>query len=274
MGDSGGHEGMSNNIKPEPAAPAAAESPKADTVTIRPATTRPFAPDTAHVRALGGTARPATQTGPRLDSRTVFDPVQIRLDGKTCRDLTSASKKEYLLTNGIGGYSMSTIAGLNTRRYHGLLVASQKSPLQRVVVLSKMDELLTLPSGPVSLDTLAERDADATARVVESQLRGSLGALGAGDWAHMAIAYEPVWAIGTGRNATPEQAQEVHALVRRVVASLASGATADAVRVQYGGSVKADNAAALLAQPDVDGALVGGASLEAASLIRIVEAAG
>ncbi len=144
---------MSDNIKPQPAVRAATESPKVDTVTIRPASTRPFGPDTAHVRALGGTARPATQTGPRLDSRTVFDPVQIRLDGKTCRDLTSASKKEYLLTNGIGGYAMSTIAGLNTRRYHGLLVASQKSPLQRVVILSKMDELLTLPTGPVSLDT-------------------------------------------------------------------------------------------------------------------------
>ncbi len=123
-------------------------------------------------------------------------------------------------------------------------------------------------------ETLAQRDANDTARVVETQLRGSLGALGAGDWAHLAIAYEPVWAIGTGRNATPEQAQEVHALVRRVVASLASEATAEAVRVQYGGSVKADNAAALLAQPDVDGALVGGASLEAASMIRIIEAAG
>jgi triosephosphate isomerase len=123
-------------------------------------------------------------------------------------------------------------------------------------------------------ETLAERDGGETARVVESQLRGGLGALAAGDWASIAIAYEPVWAIGTGRNATPEQAQDVHALVRRVVTGLASGSVADAVRVQYGGSVKADNAAALLAQPDVDGALVGGASLEAASLIRIIDAAG
>jgi triosephosphate isomerase len=123
-------------------------------------------------------------------------------------------------------------------------------------------------------ETLAERDGGDTERVVESQLRGGLGALAAGDWARIAIAYEPVWAIGTGRNATPEQAQDVHAFVRRVVTSLASGSVADAIRVQYGGSVKADNAAALMAQPDVDGALVGGASLEAASLIRIVDAAG
>lgn len=112
-----------------------------------------FAPDSAHVRALGGTARPAPATGPRLDSRTVFEPVQIRLDSRTCRDLTRASKKEWLLTNGLGGYAMSTIAGLNTRRYHGLLVVPQRGVAHRAVVLSKMDEVLELPGGPVALDT-------------------------------------------------------------------------------------------------------------------------
>jgi len=94
--------------------------------------------ETAHVRALGGHARPAHLTGPRFDNRSAFDPVQIRLDGKTCRDLTRASKKEWLLTNGIGGYSMSTVAGLNTRRHHGLLVAQMRPPIGRAVVLSKM----------------------------------------------------------------------------------------------------------------------------------------
>jgi len=87
------------------------------------------------------------------------------------------------------------------------------------------------------------------------------------------VAYEPVWAIGTGRNATPEQAQEVHAFLRGVLGSMASPRVAEQTRIQYGGSVKADNAAALMAQPDVDGALVGGASLEAASFLRIVDAA-
>jgi triosephosphate isomerase len=122
-------------------------------------------------------------------------------------------------------------------------------------------------------ETLAERDADRTAAVVEAQVRGGLGALAAADWERVVVAYEPVWAIGTGRNATPEQAQEVHALVRGLVAQLSSHAIAASVRIQYGGSVKPENAAALLAQPDIDGALVGGASLEAASFLRIAAAA-
>jgi triosephosphate isomerase len=92
-------------------------------------------------------------------------------------------------------------------------------------------------------------------------------------WGHVILAYEPVWAIGTGRTATPEQAQEVHQSMRRLVAELAGAARAAALRIQYGGSVKAANAAELMAQPDVDGALVGGASLDAAEFVRIVEAA-
>jgi triosephosphate isomerase len=122
-------------------------------------------------------------------------------------------------------------------------------------------------------ETLAEREAGRTQAVVEAQLRNGLGGLGAADWPRLAIAYEPVWAIGTGRNATPEQAQEVHAFIRGVASGLASSAAAENLRIQYGGSVKAENAAALLAQPDVDGALVGGASLEAVSFLQIVGAA-
>ena len=122
-------------------------------------------------------------------------------------------------------------------------------------------------------ETLAEREANRTQEVVEGQLRHGLAGLTSEDWARMAIAYEPVWAIGTGRNATPDQAQEVHAFLRGVLASMTSRHVADETRIQYGGSVKADNAAALLGQPDVDGALVGGASLEAASFLAIVDAA-
>jgi len=87
------------------------------------------------------------------------------------------------------------------------------------------------------------------------------------------IAYEPVWAIGTGRTATPAQAQEVHAHIRKRIGERLGPAAADAMRIQYGGSVKAANAAALLAQPDIDGALVGGASLDAAELAAITKAA-
>jgi triosephosphate isomerase len=123
-------------------------------------------------------------------------------------------------------------------------------------------------------ETLAEREAGDTERVVATQLREGLEGLTAGDWPTVTLAYEPVWAIGTGRNATPEQAQAVHAQLRGWVSEIAGRATAEALRIQYGGSVKPDNAAVLLGQPDVDGALVGGASLEADGFLRIVAAAG
>ena len=107
----------------------------------------------AHLRARGGVAQPAQNAAARPDARSVFDAVQIRLDGRTCRELPRASKKEWLLTNGIGGYAMTTVTGLNTRRQHGLLVVPMRQPVGRVVVLSKMDETLMLPQGPVPLDT-------------------------------------------------------------------------------------------------------------------------
>ena len=87
------------------------------------------------------------------------------------------------------------------------------------------------------------------------------------------IAYEPVWAIGTGRNATPQQAQEAHAFIRGTLREMSDEATADRMRIQYGGSVKPDNAPNLLSQPDIDGALVGGASLDPRSFAQIVQAA-
>ena len=123
-------------------------------------------------------------------------------------------------------------------------------------------------------ETLAERDAGRTEMVVTTQLREGLEGLGAAEWAQVILAYEPVWAIGTGRNATPKQAQDVHRLLRAQVSELAGAAIAAGMLVLYGGSVKPDNAAVLLAEPDVDGALVGGASLEAKSFLAIVEAAG
>ena len=113
----------------------------------------PTNPQTAHSRALGGIARPVPKTPPKVDPRAAFEAVQIRLDGRVCHDLTRASKKEWLLTNGLGGYAMSTVSGLNTRRYHGLLVAAMRPPVGRAVVLSKMDETLELEDGPLALDT-------------------------------------------------------------------------------------------------------------------------
>ncbi len=117
-------------------------------------------------------------------------------------------------------------------------------------------------------ETLAQRDSGATLQVIEVQARALAGL----DPERLAVAYEPVWAIGTGRNATPAQAQEVHAYLRGQVARLFGGG-ADRLRILYGGSVKADNAAALLAQEDIDGALVGGASLDVEGFSAIIHAA-
>jgi len=121
-------------------------------------------------------------------------------------------------------------------------------------------------------ETLLEREAGRTLEVVSRQVRAALQGLSPADVARLTVAYEPVWAIGTGKTATTAQAQEVHAALRALLDELAGGA-ADQVRIQYGGSVKADNAAELMAQPDVDGALVGGASLKAPDFSQIVKGA-
>jgi triosephosphate isomerase (TIM) len=116
-----------------------------------------------------------------------------------------------------------------------------------------------------------EREAGQTRAVVGRQVRAGLADMTVETGSELVLAYEPVWAIGTGRNATPEQAQEVHASIRRLVGRSHGDGAAAAVRILYGGSVKPDNAAALMSQADVDGALVGGASLQAASFLKIVQ---
>jgi len=119
-------------------------------------------------------------------------------------------------------------------------------------------------------EMLAEREAGHAESVVETQLNGGLEGLTVRDMERIIIAYEPVWAIGTGKTATPEQAQEMHGYIRRKVGESHGTSVADAIRILYGGSVKSDNIRELMAQPDVDGALVGGASLEAESFAKIV----
>ena len=121
--------------------------------------------------------------------------------------------------------------------------------------------------------TLEERESQKTWRVLETQIAGGLKGFAPADLAKVVVAYEPVWAIGTGRTATTAQAQEVHGLIRGLLRELAGAAVAEAVRIQYGGSVKPENAAELLSQPDIDGALVGGASLKAEDFARIVAGA-
>jgi triosephosphate isomerase (TIM) len=122
-------------------------------------------------------------------------------------------------------------------------------------------------------ETLEQRDKGNVEKILAMQLRGSLKDLSEKELLETVVAYEPVWAIGTGRNATPAQAQEAHAFIRYNLAEMSDEATADRIRIQYGGSVKPENARDLMTQPDIDGALVGGASLEAHSFAEIVNAA-
>ena len=120
-------------------------------------------------------------------------------------------------------------------------------------------------------ETLAEREAGQTEKVLEGQVRGSLFGLSKEQMRRTVVAYEPVWAIGTGKTATTSQAQEAHAFIRGLLAKLFDATIARLVRIQYGGSVKPSNARELMSQPDVDGALVGGASLEAQSFTEIIQ---
>ncbi|MDH3718715.1 MAG: triose-phosphate isomerase [Planctomycetota bacterium] len=122
-------------------------------------------------------------------------------------------------------------------------------------------------------ELLQQRQAGQTQEVIAQQFAGSLDGLSPQQASQTVIAYEPVWAIGTGQVATPQQAEEVHVDLRKLLAERYNTAVAEAVRIQYGGSVKPDNAAELLAQPNIDGALVGGASLEADSFLAIAAAA-
>src|SRR5262245_11381238 len=120
-------------------------------------------------------------------------------------------------------------------------------------------------------ETLAERDANQASQVVRRQVSNGIGRLTPQDLSRIIVAYEPVWAIGTGRTATPEVAAEMHAEIRKILADIYGAAAADAIRILYGGSVKPDNISALMKKEDIDGALVGGASLDPAAFAAIVK---
>ncbi|PKN02029.1 MAG: triose-phosphate isomerase [Elusimicrobia bacterium HGW-Elusimicrobia-1] len=120
-------------------------------------------------------------------------------------------------------------------------------------------------------ETLAERESNRAFEVIERQMKGGLAGLSVEDSQKIVAAYEPVWAIGTGKTATPEQAQEIHAFIREKYSALYGGSAASGLRILYGGSVKPDNAANLMRQADIDGALVGGAALKADDFAKIVK---
>ena len=141
-------------------------------------------------------------------------------------------------------------------------------------VKRKLDAVFRIGLIPILCvgESLEERNAGRTHSIVSEQAEQSIGQLGAAEAARLVMAYEPVWAIGTGKTATPEQAQEVHATLREILGKLLGKGTAAQTRLLYGGSVKGSNAKELMAKPDVDGALVGGASLLAAEFTAIVAA--
>jgi triosephosphate isomerase (TIM) len=160
---------------------------------------------------------------------------------------------------------------------HGIVGHSERRQLfgeTDETVRRKVGALLAANVLPIVCvgETLLERDEQRTLEVVERQVRGALTGIPPSALASITVAYEPVWAIGTGKTATSAQAQEVHAALRRILRELGGG-VADAIRIQYGGSVKPENAAELMSQPDVDGALVGGASLKAKDFLAIVKGA-
>lgn len=154
---------------------------------------------------------------------------------------------------------------------------------ERRHVLGETDELInkkvlaSLAGGLLPIlcvgELLEQRDAAQTEQVVERQIKAGLAGLSAEKASAVTIAYEPVWAIGTGRTATRQQAQEVHAFIRKLIAEMYNETLAAEIRILYGGSVKPDNAKELMSQADVDGCLVGGASLKADDFVRIIQGA-
>lgn len=158
------------------------------------------------------------------------------------------------------------ILGHSERRH---VIGESNELINRKVIKALVDGLLPILCVG---ELLEERKAGKTNDIVRRQVEVGLEGVSKADAAKVTIAYEPVWAIGTGVTATPDQAQEVHAMIRALLAGMYDAGLADAVRIQYGGSVKASNAKELLGQADIDGALVGGASLKAADFVGIIKA--
>jgi triosephosphate isomerase len=165
------------------------------------------------------------------------------------------------------GCHYSIVGHSERRQYFG---ETNESVNRRALALLASDLAVILCIG----ETLKEREAGKTLDVLAEQLKGGLKGLGEEHAGQLVLAYEPVWAIGTGHTATPEQAQEAHAFLRGNLAERFNNTVANSIRILYGGSVKPENVDELMAQPDIDGALVGGASLTAASFIGIVDFGG
>jgi len=189
----------------------------------------------------------------RAGSQNSCDRLQGAFTGETSPRMVADVGGKLAL---IGHSERRHVYGESDELVHAKVVAALESGLEVVLCIG---------------ETLAEREAGRTEEVCGRQLGAGLSGVAAGHLRRLTVAYEPVWAIGTGRTATPDQAQAVHAYVRGLFAGLASETAAQALRILYGGSVNAANVRELLARPDIDGALVGGASLEADTFLPIVD---
>jgi triosephosphate isomerase len=180
--------------------------------------------------------------------------------------------------NGVGAFT-GEIAAVMLKEFsvrYVILGHSERRQFQKetdVLIAKKAAAVHAAALKPIVCvgETLAEREGGLMEKVLETQVRGSLAGLTKEQMAETVVAYEPVWAIGTGKTATTQQAQDAHAFIRKTLAAMFDDPTARKVRIQYGGSVKPANAKELMSQPDVDGALVGGASLEARSFADIIK---
>ncbi len=223
-------------------------------------------------------------------ARHRYDQVEVSLhppfvDLRSCQTVIDADRLEFKLgaqnchDQSKGAYTGEVSPSMLAKLDVSYVIVGHS---ERRALFGETDEFVAAKAAAVSKagmtpivcvgETLEQREAGQAEEVVSSQLRGSLAKLTKASLETLVVAYEPVWAIGTGRNASPEDAQGMCATVRKVVEDMRRGAGA-LVRIQYGGSVKPVNASELLGQPDIDGALVGGASLDAVQLARIVQSA-
>ncbi len=200
--------------------------------------------------ALGAVARALAGSSIGLGAQNVFWEKEGAYTGEVSAPMLAELGCAYV------------IVGHSERRHHFAETDEMVQRKARAAVTAGLRPIVCIG------ESLREREAGSTLDVLDAQVKGSLRGL-SGD-SGIVVAYEPVWAIGTGRTASPAQAQEAHAFIRKLLEGLLSPAAAAATRILYGGSVKPDNVRDLMAQPDVDGALVGGASLDANSFGKIV----
>ena len=191
----------------------------------------------------------------KLGAQNMYFEKSGAFTGEVSADMLKSAGCEYVI---IGHSERRTIFGESDELINAKIKAAINNGLKVIFCIG---------------ESLSEREKGITHDIVKMQVTRGLENISNEELKNIIIAYEPIWAIGTGKTATPEQAQEVHAFIRKLIANIFSEEIADKIIIQYGGSVKPDNASTLLSQPDIDGALVGGACLKADSFLSIIASA-